>query len=219
LRQLMCEGVLFDLDGVLVDSSASIQRTWKKWADLHGIDLTSVMRSSYGVRTVETMRLLVPHLDAEREAAQLTAAEIADTEGVTATDGALALLQNLPPDRWAIVTSGSRQLAVARLETAGLPVPEVLVSGDQVQRGKPAPDPYLEGARRLGRPPEACLVVEDAPAGIASARAAGMQVVGVASTHPRRDLDTPFVVGSLAELGTHLDSEGEPRLRVTLPPE
>ena len=108
---------------------------------------------------------------------------------------------------------------MARLERSGLPVPKVLVSGDQVQRGKPAPDPYLEGARRLGRPPGSCIVVEDAPAGIASARAAGMRVIAVASTHPRRDLDTPFVVGSLSAIGTHLRSEGEPRLLVSLPPE
>ena len=217
MPQLMCTGILFDLDGVLVDSSASIQRNWKKWADLHGIDLTSVMRTSYGVRTVETMRILAPHLDAEHEAAQLTAAEIADTEGVTASDGALALLQSLPPDRWAIVTSGSRELAMARLERAGLPAPRVLVSGDEVQHGKPAPDPYLEGARRLGRPRESCIVVEDAPAGIASARAAGMQVVAVTSTHSRGDLDTPFIVDSLAALRTELRFEAEPQLVVSLP--
>lgn len=218
MRQLMCEGMLFDLDGVLVDSSASIQRSWKKWAERHGIDLTSVMHTSYGVRTVETMRILVPHLDAEHEAAQLTAAEISDTEGVTAMDGALALLRGLPSDRWAIVTSGSRQLALARLERAGLPVPEILVSGDQVQRGKPAPDPYLEGARRLGRLPESCIVVEDAPAGIVAGRAAGMQVIAVASTHARGELDTPYVIGGLSELTTHLKSEGELRLLVSLPP-
>lgn len=218
MPQLMCEALLFDLDGVLVDSSASIQRTWKKWADRHGIDLTRVMHSAHGVRTIETMRLLVPHLDAEREAAWLTQAEISDTEGVTATDGALRLLRGLPAGRWAIVTSGTRDLALARLRQAALPEPDVLVSADQVERGKPAPDPYLEGARRIGRSPSSCIVVEDAPAGIASARAAGMRAIGVASTHTRDELDTPFVVRSLSDLEATLSPHGEPRLVVRLRP-
>jgi sugar-phosphatase len=219
LPQLRCAALLFDLDGVLVDSSASIQRNWKKWADLHGIDLTSVMRSSYGVRTVDTMRILAPHLDAEQEAARLTAAETSDTEGVAAIDGALILLQGIPPNRWAVVTSGSRELAMARLGRAGLPIPSVLISSGDVQHGKPAPDPYLEGARWLGYPPEDCAAVEDAPAGIASARAAGMQVVAVASTHARRDLDTPFAVDTLSAVRIEVLPGRESRLLVSLPDE
>ena len=188
MESLACDAVLFDLDGVLIDSTSCITRHWKAWAARHGLDLAAVMRAEHGVRTVETMRLVAPHLDVDKEAERFTAGEIADTDGVVVIDGAQKLLAEFPKDAWAVVTSGSAQLATARLVRAGLPVPSVLVTAGDVQRGKPAPDPYLLGAERLGLPVGSCVAVEDSPAGIQAACAAGMRVIGITATHAREEL-------------------------------
>ncbi len=185
---LTCDAVLFDLDGVLIDSTACIVRHWQHWADLHGLDVATIMQHAHGVRTIETMRLVAPHLDVESEAEQFTEREVVDTDGVFAIEGAAELLAALPPDAWGIVTSGSTALARARLTRAGLPIPRVLITAEQVSRGKPSPEPYLAGAARLGLPVERCVVIEDAPAGVASGVAAGMRVIGIASTHSREEL-------------------------------
>jgi len=208
MTQLECEAVLFDLDGVLIDSTSCIARHWQEWAGRHGLEIEAVMQVAHGLRTVETMRLVAPHLDAEMEAEQFTVIEVADTEGVVAIDGALQLLKSLPPGAWTIVTSAGHDLARARLTRAGLPVPDVFVSGDDVVHGKPAPDPYLEGAKRLGKAVERCVAIEDAPSGIAAAHAAGMRVIGVATTHSREELDCEVVVERLSDLGI-LASEAE----------
>jgi sugar-phosphatase len=188
MRLLACEAVLFDLDGVLIDSTSCIVRHWTAWATRHGLDASAVLHVAHGLRTIETMRLVAPHLDVEAEAERYTAGELADTEGVVVVEGALQLLSTLPSAAWAVVTSGSAELATARMRRVGLPIPATLVTADDVQRGKPAPDPYLLGASRLGISVEQCLVVEDAPAGIEAARAAGMRVIGVATTHRREQL-------------------------------
>jgi sugar-phosphatase len=198
--ELGCEAILFDLDGVLIDSTRCITRHWEAWAHQHGLELAAVMELAHGVRTVETMRLVAPHLDAEREAEWFTALEVADTEGVVAIEGALKMLEGLPDGAWAIVTSGSRELAKARLRQAGLSVPEILVGGDDVRQGKPAPEPYVVGAKRLGKAVEGCVVVEDAPAGVAAARAAGMQVIGITTTHGQEALGCDVVVDGLSAL-------------------
>jgi sugar-phosphatase len=200
MTELTCEAILFDLDGVLIDSTSCIARHWQAWARQHGLDMAAVMEVAHGLRTIETMRLVAPHLDAEQEAERFTAMEVVDTEGVVAIEGASRLLEGLPQGAWTIVTSGSRELASARLGRAGLPVPDTLVSGDEVRHGKPAPEPYLVGAKRLGRAAGRCVVLEDAPAGIEAARAAGMRVIGIASTHPRQALDCPVVADRLSDL-------------------
>ena len=206
MKRLSCDAVLFDLDGVLIDSTSCIVRHWATWAGQHGLDVSEVMRVAHGLRAIETMRLVAPHLDAEVEAERYTAHEIADTEGIVAMEGARQLLMVLPADAWAVVTSGCAELATARLRRAGLKVPATLVTADDVQRGKPAPDPYLLGAARLGVPVERCVVVEDAPAGIQSARAAGMRVIGVATTHAPEDLlNATVVVDRLAALSISTD--------------
>jgi sugar-phosphatase len=194
MTQLECDAILFDLDGVLIDSTACITRHWEEWSRHHGLDIGAVLRFAHGVRTVETMRLVAPHLDADREAQRFTAAEIIDTEGVVAIEGALRLLKGLPEGAWGIVTSGSSELARARLTRAALPIPRVLVSGDDVGQGKPAPESYLVAAQRLGRAAERCVAVEDSPAGIEAARAAGMQVIGITTTHARDRLVEAAVV-------------------------
>jgi len=178
-----CSAILFDLDGVLCDSTRQVEREWREWAARRGVDGDAVMAIAHGVRTIEVIRRVAPHLDAEAEAAAIENHEAHDQTGVVVMAGALALVKSLPPGRWAVVTSGSRLLAQNRLRHCGLPEPEVLVTSDDVTNGKPDPEPYLKGAELLGFRPLECLVIEDAPAGIQSARAGGMKVIGMASTY------------------------------------
>lgn len=187
-NQLVCDAVLFDLDGVLIDSTSCIVRHWQAWADQHCLDVDQIMQVAHGIRTVETMRLVAPYLDVEKEAERFTAQEVIDTVGVVAIEGSLRMLEALPKDVWAIVTSGSSELAKARLMQADLPIPKILVTADDVKRGKPAPEPYLIGAKRLGIAAERCIVIEDAPAGIEAGRKAGMRVIGISSTYAREEL-------------------------------
>ena len=217
MRQLLCDALLFDLDGVLIDSTSCIIRHWQAWAAHHGLDLSVVMQAAHGIRTVETMRLVAPHLDVEREAERFTAGEIADTDGVDVIQGAPELLAELPKDAWAVVTSGGARLATARLRRAGLPVPSVLVTADDVQRGKPAPDPYLLGAERLGLPVDRCVAVEDSPAGIRAARAAGVRVIGIATTHAKEELVRATVVVDRLSVLSIVKGDGKGhRLRIRL---
>jgi sugar-phosphatase len=187
-QTLHCDLLLFDLDGVLIDSTPCIVRHWRGWAAGHGLDLDTILTAAHGVRTIETMRAVAPHLDVEVEAARFTDHEVADTAGVTAICGAKVLLASLPPDVWTIVTSAGGALAEARLRQAGLPLPRMLVSADDVTRGKPDPEPYTTGARRFGCLPDRCVVVEDAPAGVAAGKSAGMRVIAVGTTHSREAL-------------------------------
>ena len=217
MRELPCDAVLFDLDGVLIDSSSCITRHWEVWAARHDLDLSVIMQAAHGIRTVETMRLVAPHLDVEKEAERFTAGEIADTDGVVVIEGAADLLAALPQDAWAVVTSGSAELATARLRRVGLPVPSVLVTADDVRRGKPAPDPYLLGAARLGLPVDRCVAVEDSPAGIQAACAAGMRVIGIAATHAPGELErSTVVVGRLSALGIFEEDKEGQRLTIRL---
>jgi sugar-phosphatase len=179
--------------------------------------MDAVMQAAHGIRTVETMRLVAPHLDAEREAARFTVGEVADTEGVVAIDGALQLLSGLPKDAWAVVTSASTELALARLRRAGLPLPNTLVTADGVRQGKPAPEPYLVGAERLGLAVERCVVVEDAPAGIEAARAAEMQVIGISTTHsPRELVGCAVIVERLSALRVAVEEGEEHHLTIRI---
>lgn len=186
--RLECRAILFDLDGVLVDSAVCVERHWREWADKHGLDFAAIMRVAHGQKTVDTMRLFAPDLDVEAEASQFAEWESSDVEGVYSVPGAADLVGRLPADAWAVVTSGNRRLALARIHQAGLPVPPTLVTADDVTQGKPAPDPYLVAAARVGVDPRACIAIEDSPPGIESARAAGMRVLGLATTHSREEL-------------------------------
>lgn len=193
--------ILFDLDGVLVNSTPSVTRQWRIWAGEHGIGPDEVVEIAHGRRTVETVRLLAPHLDAEAEVRKLEAREAADTEGVTVMPGAAELVNALPGGCWAVVTSGTRRLALARLLLAQVPIPLVLVSADDVTQGKPNPAPYLQAAQKLGMDPGDCLVIEDAPAGIRAAHAGNMRVIALPSTYPRSALrEADAVVGGLADI-------------------
>jgi mannitol-1-/sugar-/sorbitol-6-phosphatase len=196
---LRCQALLFDLDGVLMDSGAAVERTWERWSARHGLDLATILAQAHGRRSADTVRAVAPWLDAEAEAEAIEADESEDVDGVVALPGAASLLRALPAGRWAVATSGSRRLATRRLGHGRLPVPEVLVTADDVTHGKPHPEPYLAAARALGADPARCVVVEDAPAGIAAARAAGASVLGLATTFTAAELrEADRVVPSLA---------------------
>lgn len=182
---------LFDMDGTVLTSIIASERVWGTWARRHGLDVEAVLACIHGRRAVETVRgFNIPGVDEDAEVLWLMRAEIADTDGIEAIVGASAFLRALPADRWAIVTSAPRDLARVRLAAAGLPLPAVLITAEDVERGKPAPDCFQLAARRLGHPIEDCLVFEDAPAGIAAAEAAGARVVVVTATHDH-PLETP----------------------------
>lgn len=188
MTRFICQAILFDLDGVLVDSTRAVERVWRKWAHENQLDIEKVLEHAHGRRTIETIRIVAPHLDAEEEYSKVEQMEIGDKEGVVMVPGALELLRNLPADRYAIVTSATRALATARLQYASLFVPDRLVSADDVVEGKPSPEPYLKGAALINFPANGCLVFEDTPAGIESARAAGMQVIALTTTYPASEL-------------------------------
>lgn len=175
---------LFDMDGTLISSILAAERVWTAWARRHELDVESFLKTIHGVQAVETIRRQnLPGIDPVAEAEEITAAEIADVEGITAIAGAAAFLAALPRDRWAVVTSAPRALASRRLGAAGLPEPPLLVGADDVARSKPAPDGFLLAADRLGHAATDCLVFEDSPAGIRSAEAAGASVLVVTATH------------------------------------
>ncbi len=175
-------GVLFDLDGVLVDSTPAVARCWSRWSLLHGFVAEDVVRRAHGRPSLVTLRELLPNADHQAEDRQMERWEIEDTDGVIPLPGVLSLLHALPLERWAIVTSCTRPLAEVRIRVAGLPWPKHLVTSADVQRFKPDPDPYIEGAKLLKLPPADCLVVEDAPAGIRSGKAAGASVLALRTT-------------------------------------
>lgn len=193
---MLYEVILFDLDGVLVDSLETIARILREWAEGHGLDGDRAVALSHGRRDVDVIRLLAPHLDAEEEAARIVAREEHDTAGVRAAPGAARLLSSLSPARWAVVTSGVGAVATARLRAAGLPIPDVLVAAEDVSAGKPHPAGYRQAARRMRCAPERCLVVEDAIPGAQAARAAGMDCLGIGPALNR----SPLVVASATTL-------------------
>lgn len=196
-----CAAILFDLDGVLVDSTGSVTRQWRLWAEEHNIDPQKVVEIAHGVRTIEIVRKLTPHLDAQAEVVRIEKREAEDQEGVAVMSGAADLLKAIPEGRWCVVTSGTRYLATARLKLANLPTPKVLVSADDVSKGKPDPEPYFMGAKLLHRSPAECLVIEDAPAGIRAAHAGGMKAVGITSTYPASALqEADAVVQKLSQM-------------------
>jgi sugar-phosphatase len=209
MQSFSCSAILFDLDGVLVDSIASAQRAWGKFAARHNLDIVKVLEAAHARRSIETVRLLVPETDVEAENQIVEQDEIDDAEGLVATEGAAELLSIIPADRWTIVTSGTRPLATARLRAAGLPIPKHLVTADQVSNGKPHPEPYIKGASALGFSPHNCVVFEDAPAGIRAGQAAGAKVIGVVGTFEAAQLNSAqALVGSLAHLSVKIDKDG-----------
>ena len=216
MKTFDCAAVLFDLDGVLVDSTGSVSRQWRRWAEEHSLDPQKVLEIAHGVRTIEIVRRLAPHLDAEAEVKRIEKREADDQEGVAVMPGAAELLKAIPEGRWCVVTSGTRYLATARLKLANLPTPNVLVSADDVSKGKPDPEPYLMGAKLLGMKPAECLVIEDAPAGIRAAHAGGMKAIAITSTYPASELqEADAVVQRLPQIKVKTGG-GPGRLKVSV---
>jgi sugar-phosphatase len=207
---------LFDMDGTILTSIASAERSWTAWAVAHGLDVAAFLPTIHGVQSVETIRrLALPGVDPVAEAAAITAAEMADVDDVMPIPGADTFLASLPADRWAIVTSAPRALATVRLAAAGIPLPALLISAEDATNGKPAPDCFLLAAKRLGVAPHDCLVFEDAPAGIAAADAAGCDVLVVTATHGHPLASPHPTIASYAELAAVAVPDG---LMLTRPP-
>ena len=197
--------MIFDLDGVLVDSTAVVERAWRWWAEEQGLAADDVLAIAHGRPTRDVVRSLAPQLDSDEHARRLDSWEAAHSRGLTPVPGAAECVATARREAWAVVTSGNRELATARLLAAGLPPPPVLVTADDVERGKPHPEPYLRAGRALRVAPASCLVVEDAPAGIAAAMGAGMTVLAVSTTHPASALrGADLVFGSMHEVHGHL---------------
>jgi sugar-phosphatase len=200
--KIQCRGVLFDLDGVLVDSTPAVARVWAKWAAKHGFVPDEVVRQAHGRPSIATIRDLLPHADAEAENREVERDEIEDIDGVIPLPGALEVLQALPRDRWTIATSCTRRLAEVRIRAAGLPLPNHLVTSNDVQNGKPHPEPYIKAAQILGFAPADCIVVEDAPAGIRAGKAAGARVLALRTTAPDAELSESGATWIVDNLGS-----------------
>jgi sugar-phosphatase len=186
--EIRCKGILFDMDGILISSIGSVERSWTKWAQMRGVDPEYAIRMAHGRRAIETAALLRPDLDSEVELRLIEDIEMADGEGLAVLPGVMKLLHVLPADRWTVVTSATERLARQRLAEAGIPVPENLVTADDVKQGKPDPAPYLAGAALLGIPPEECVVFEDAESGTVAGRAAGCTVIATTFSHDAESL-------------------------------
>lgn len=180
--EICCAAILFDMDGVLIDSTPAVARVWSQWARERGFNPDQVVRMAHGRPSIATIRDLLPNADHEAENREVERREIADLEGVIPLPGARRLLANLPVERYAIVTSSTRKLAEARLRAAELPIPRFFVTSSDIVNGKPHPEPYLKAAGKLGAEPRECVVVEDVPSGIRSGKAAGARVIAFPTT-------------------------------------
>ncbi len=186
--EISCQALLFDLDGVLVDSTPAVERVWSKWATEHGFNPQEVVRKAHGRPSIATLRDLLPNADHEKENREVERREIEDLEGVVALPGAKELLSALPTSQWTIVTSCTRALAEVRIRAAGLQMPARMITSNDIQHGKPNPEPYLKGAAMLGFPAANCIVVEDVPAGVRAGKSAGARVIGFTTTLPGNEL-------------------------------
>ena len=182
MTRIHCSAILFDMDGVLINSTPAVARVWRQWSMERGFDPEAVVRRAHGRPSLATVREFLPQANHEDENREVERREIRDLEGVVALPGAVELLDSLPDHQWAIVTSCTRRLAEVRLKAAGLPRPFCFVTSNDITNGKPAPDPYRKGAEKLGFAPQDCIVVEDVPAGIQSGKAAGSQVIALSTT-------------------------------------
>jgi sugar-phosphatase len=207
--RVTAKGILFDMDGVLISSIDAAVRNWKRWAKRYGVPNPDEFVIPHGVRSIDLVKMLRPDIDPQEGQRAIEDMEVEDVADLKVLPGVKALLGSLPPERWAIVTSATRRLLLARLKAAGLPIPERIITGEMVERGKPDPEPYRRGAELLGFRPEECVVVEDAPAGVGAGKAAGCRVLGVLGTHSAAELsEADWVVGSLEGLAVRANPDG-----------
>jgi mannitol-1-/sugar-/sorbitol-6-phosphatase len=209
--EVFAAGMLFDMDGVLVSSINSVNRCWRRWAKHYGVAVGDDYEIPHGVRAVEVMDSIAPHVDKVEGLRLIEDMEIDDVHDIITLPGARTLLESLPHERWSIVTSATLRLLEARLRAAGLPQPDRIISADLVERGKPDPQPYLMGAARLGVDAKDCLVFEDAPSGVKAGVAAGARVVGVLGTTPEatlREMGATWVVPTLEAVKATVVADG-----------
>ncbi|MDX9679643.1 HAD-IA family hydrolase [Pseudomonas zeae] len=205
---------LFDMDGTVLNSIAAAERIWAAWAVRHGVDVETFLPTIHGARAIDTItRLNLPGVDAEAQAAFITEAEIEDVEGIVEIPGAAKFLNSLPKDRWAMVTSAPRDLALRRMAAAGIPEPAVMITAEDVQAGKPDPAGYLLAAKRLGLEPRDCLIFEDATVGIQAAEAAGAALMIITTTHQHPLETTHATLASYAAVSVKIDSDGQLHLQ------
>jgi mannitol-1-/sugar-/sorbitol-6-phosphatase len=208
-----CKGLLFDSDGVLISSIASVNRCWRRWAAHYGVPVGADYEISHGVRAVDIMKSLRPDFTDAQAVEGLRVIEdmeLDDVADLKVLPGVRELLGSLPPERWTIVTSATRRLLVGRLKTAALPLPDKLIAGDDVVNGKPHPEPYMKGAGLLGFAPSECVVIEDAPSGVGAGKAAGSRVLGVLGTHKAEELyatGADWVVESLTDVAATVETD------------
>jgi sugar-phosphatase len=203
MTQIQCAALLFDLDGVLINSTPAVARVWRQWAIEHGFKPEEVIARAHGRPSLTTVREYLPNADHEAENREVERREIEDLEGVIPLPGALDLLASLPPDRWTIVTSCTRPLAEVRIRAAGLPLPKKMITSNDITHGKPHPEPYLKGAAILGFPPTECVVLEDVPAGVRAGKAAGAKVIAFQTTVSEsalREADADWILKNCAEI-------------------
>ncbi len=182
MTEIQCAALLFDLDGVLINSTPAVARVWRRWAIEHGFDPDEVVARAHGRPSLTTVREFLPNADHLAENREVERREIEDLEGVVPLPGALDLLASLPEDRWTIVTSCTRPLAEVRIHAAGLPLPKKLITSNDITHGKPHPEPFLKGAAVLGFPPNDCIVLEDVPAGVRAGKSSGARVIAFTTT-------------------------------------
>jgi sugar-phosphatase len=207
--QVRCKGILFDMDGILISSLGSVERSWTRWASLRGIDPAYACSIAHGCRSIETVARLRPDLDAATENAFIEQMEIDDTDGIKALPGALELLAALPPSRWTVVTSATAPLARVRLAAGGIPVPDHIITAESVSEGKPHPAPYLAGAALLGFAPDECVVFEDAASGTRAGRAAGCIVIATTFSHPVDSLAAAhYLIDDLSKVTVAANGDG-----------
>ncbi len=205
---IVCRAILFDMDGILISSIGSVERSWTKWALLRGVDPALARETAHGRRAVETIAILRPDLDSNAELTVIEDLEVEDNEGLTVLPGVLDLLAALPANRWTVVTSATERLARLRLAAGGIPVPARLVTADQVTRGKPHPEPFLAGAALLGVAPMDCVVFEDSSSGAHAGRAAGCTVVATTFSHPAESLNAAhYLVRDLTGIRVELTGD------------
>lgn len=200
---------MFDMDGILISSLGSVERSWTKWAEMRGVDPAYAIRIAHGCRAIETLAKLRPDLDAEAELKVIEDIEIADNDGLSVLPGVLDLLKALPRDRWTVVTSATERLARVRLAAGGIPVPERVVTANHVTRGKPHPEPFQAGAALLKFKPEECVVFEDSASGAQAGRAAGCTVVATTFSHPIESLDAAhYLVHDVTGVAVERQADG-----------
>jgi len=204
-------GVLFDMDGVLISSIGSVNRSWRRWAQHYGVPNADTFQVPHGIRAMDIVAMLKPDLDPHEGLRLIEDIEMVDTDDLKVLPGARALLKSLPLERWAIVTSATGRLALERLRVAGLPAPERMISAEMVDRGKPDPEPYRRGAELIHSAAADCLVVEDAPSGVGAGIAAGCRVLGVLGTHKEDELraaGASWIVRSLEDVSAQASPSG-----------